>query len=76
MRAGGKGGERKSPSIFPLPPRTFEEVVTTTGSASFTASSKCINTGAARAITSQKTNYLVPRTIAQMSFKSDLAILL
>ena len=54
MRAGGKGGERKSPSIFPLPSRTFEEVVTTTGSASFTASSKCINTGAARAITSQK----------------------
>ena len=55
MRAGGEGGERKSPSIFPLPPRTFEEVVTTTGPASFTASSKRIDTGA---ITSQKNQLL------------------
>ena len=50
MRAGGEGEERKGPSIFPLPPRTFEEVVTTTGSASLTASSKRIDTCA---ITSQ-----------------------
>ena len=56
MRAGGKGGERKSPSIFPLPPRTFEEVVTTTGSASLTASSKRIDTCA---ITSLKNQPLI-----------------
>ena len=57
MRAGGKGGERKLsfPSIFPLPPRTFKEVVTTTGSASLTASSKRIDTCA---ITSQKNQLL------------------
>ena len=55
MRAGGEGGERKSPSIFPLPPRTFEEVVTMTGSAPLTASSKRIDTWA---ITSQKNQLL------------------
>ena len=55
MRAGGEGEERKSPSIFSLPPRTFEEVVTMTGSASLTASSKRIDTWA---ITSQKNQLL------------------
>ena len=55
MGAGGEGGERKSPSIFPFPPHTFAEVVTTTGSASLTASSKSIDTGA---ITSQKNQLL------------------
>ena len=59
MRAGGEGGEEAfvsgSPSIFPLPPRTFKEVLTTTGSASLTASSKRIDTCA---ITSQKNQLL------------------
>ena len=59
MRAGGGGREEAfvsgSPSIFPLPPRTFEEVVTTTGSASLTASSKRIDTCA---ITSPKNQRL------------------
>ena len=54
MRAGGEGGERGSflvsPSIFLLPPRTFEEVVTTTGSASLTASSKRIDMCAIRSL--------------------------
>ena len=53
MRAGVGGAgtvEREeafvsgSPSILSLPPRTFDEVVTTTGSASLTASSKRIDT--------------------------------
>lgn len=64
MRAGGGrqgGGGREgafvcgSPSMFPLPPRTFEEVVTSTGSASLTTSSKRIDTCA---ITSQKNQLL------------------
>ena len=61
MKAGGGGGGREeafvygSLSIFPLPPRTFEEVVTTTGSASLTASSKRIDTCA---ITRQKNQLL------------------
>ena len=60
MRAGGGGGREEafvsgSPSILSLPPRTFEVVVTTTGSASLTASSKLIDTCA---ITSQKNQLL------------------
>ena len=64
MRAGGKkggGGEREeafvsgSPSIFPLPPLTFKEVATATGSASLTASSKRIDMCA---ITSQQNQLL------------------
>ena len=60
MRAWGGGGREEafvsgSPSIFPLPPRTFEKVVTSTGSVSLTASFKRTDTCA---ITSQKNQLL------------------